>query len=260
MSTALHLDSLISNFDKLLTVSGGTTLASYIHKVQIANYDSFSQGLLDIIEAVTLGRAKGRYGQLEECTTDIIASLYEQPYISDIKLPELPDIGHDDLSNLKQLVIYVAQVKVAIQPYVDNESALKKKHLFLSSIDQKKLTLNKGFFYEFSDDELERIQLLINELRKEIAGSVFFEESHKARLLRRLEAMQSELHKKMSDIDKIWGLVGDAGVVMKKLGQDAKPIVDRIKELSQIAWKTQARAEELPSNSQHPLLDDDSII
>ncbi|MFV0597847.1 hypothetical protein [Shewanella sp.] len=95
---------------------------------------------------------------------------------------------------------------------------------------------------------------MINELREHISGSDLFEDNHRSRLLRRLESLQSEIHKKMSDVDKIWGLVGDAGVVIGKFGKDAKPFVDRIKELSQIAWKTQARAEELPSSSQNPLL------
>jgi hypothetical protein len=81
---------------------------------------------------------------------------------------------------------------------------------------------------------------------------------HRARLLRRLESLQSEMHKKMSDVDRIWGLVGDAGIVIGKFGKDAKPIVDRIKELSQIAWKTQARTEELSSSSKNPLLESDS--
>ena len=58
----------------------------------------------------------------------------------------------------------------------------------------------------------------------------------------------------MSDLDRFWGLVGDAGVVVGKLGKDAKPIVDRIQEVAEIIWRTQARAEELPSGQEMPLL------
>ena len=43
-------------------------------------------------------------------------------------------------------------------------------------------------------------------------------------------------------------------MVLGKLGQDAKPIVDRIKEVAEIVWQTQSRAEELPSGTEIPLL------
>jgi hypothetical protein len=73
-------------------------------------------------------------------------------------------------------------------------------------------------------------------------------------LLSRLEKLQSELHKRVSDLDRFWGLVGDAGVVLGKLGTDAKPIVDRVREIAQITWKTQSRTEELPSNISNPMI------
>lgn len=115
--------------------------------------------------------------------------------------------------------------------------------------------LGKTFLYEFSQGDLVEVQGLINELRGLISESKDLDQNHKQRLLRRLEQLQSELHKKMSDLDRFWGLIGDAGVVLNKLGNDAKPIVDRIREISQITWKTQSRAEELPSNADFPKLE-----
>ena len=58
----------------------------------------------------------------------------------------------------------------------------------------------------------------------------------------------------MSSLDKLWGLIGDVGVALGKFGKDAKPIVDRIREITMITWRTQARAEELPSATPLPLL------
>lgn len=81
-----------------------------------------------------------------------------------------------------------------------------------------------------------------------------FDAKHKDRVLKRLEALQREVHKKMSNLDKLWSLVGDAGVALGKFGSDAKPFVDRIREIAQIVWRTQARAEELPSGTPLPLL------
>lgn len=110
------------------------------------------------------------------------------------------------------------------------------------------------FSYEFSDGDLNKIQELVSQLRESIVSSTLFEEDHKARLLARLEKVQSELHKKMANLDRFWGLVGDAGVAIGKLGKDAKPFVDRIREISDIVWRTQSRAEELPSNTPMDLL------
>lgn len=112
----------------------------------------------------------------------------------------------------------------------------------------------KAFLYEFSQGDLDKIQQLVNELRDKITKCDQLENNHKQRLLRRLERLQGELHKKVSDLDRFWGLIGDAGVVLGKLGRDAKPIVDRIREIAEIVWRTQSRAEELPSDAPPPLI------
>lgn len=109
-----------------------------------------------------------------------------------------------------------------------------------------------SFTYEFSDGDLNRVQTLLNELRQLISETEQFEPSHQQRVLSRLENLQKELHKKVSDLDRFWGLVGDAGVMLEKLGNNAKPIVDRIREVTTIVWKTQGRAEQLSSNSPPP--------
>lgn len=64
-----------------------------------------------------------------------------------------------------------------------------------------------------------------------ITAGDYFEDDHQARLLKQVESLQLELHKKMSNLDRFWGLVGDAGVIAGKFGKDAKPLVDRIREL-----------------------------
>ena len=112
--------------------------------------------------------------------------------------------------------------------------------------------LSSGFKYEFSQGDLERVQKLINELRQEVSGCDDLEDGHKTRVLKRLESLQSEVHKKMSDIDKFFGLVSDASVILAKIGNDAKPIVDRVRELADIVLRTQTRAEELPSGTPLP--------
>lgn len=118
-----------------------------------------------------------------------------------------------------------------------------------------KASLGGVFVYEFSQGDLEKVQTLLSQLRDQIVASKFIEEEHQQRILRRLEKLQSELHKRVSDLDRFWGLIGDAGVALGKFGNDAKPIVDRIKEITEIVWQTQSRAEELPSGTPIPQLE-----
>lgn len=138
---------------------------------------------------------------------------------------------------------------------IESDLSVNAEHRRLADLKSKfKAGLGAGFFYEFSQGDLEKVQALINSLRGEISACNDLEEDHKQRLLRRLEKLQGELHKKVSDLDRFWGLIGDAGVVLGKLGNDAKPLVDRIREIADIVWQTQARAEELPSGTEPPLL------
>ena len=69
-----------------------------------------------------------------------------------------------------------------------------------------------------------------------------------------LEKLQSELHKKMSNLDRFWGFWGEAGVMLGKFGEDAKPIFDRIREIVEIAWRTQSAAEELRTGLPLPMI------
>ena len=149
----------------------------------------------------------------------------------------------------------INQYLSSLEQYCVSESSKLKIESYRSHF---KASLSAGFCYEFSQGDLERIQTLINETRILIANSTGLEKDHQRRLLARLEKLQSEIHKKTSDLDRLWGLIGDAGVVLGKLGNDAKPIVDRVKEIADIVWQTQSRAEELPSGTQIPMLSDKS--
>jgi hypothetical protein len=166
---------------------------------------------------------------------------------------EFPSTSPNVDVNCKNLTDYISVVENEIR----GKATLLKIQAYKSRYSA---ALKSSFAYEFSQGDLNRIQALINELRNLFAQNKELEEGHQRRLLSRLERLQAELHKRVSDLDRFWGLVGDAGVVLGKLGKDAKPIVERIKEVAEIVWKTQARAEELPSDSSNPMLecDDDA--
>jgi hypothetical protein len=149
--------------------------------------------------------------------------------------------------NIGILSSYVDETVIGIEKCITDEKFSTNRNRFRARFGGE-------FIYEFSDGDLSQVQTILNELRDNIAASELFDAKHKQRILNKLEALQRELHKKMSSLDKFWGLIGEAGVVLGKFGKDAKPFVDRIKELTRITWLTQARAEELPSGTTLPLL------
>jgi hypothetical protein len=164
------------------------------------------------------------------------------------ELQEMPVLSDNHAFNAEKILDYLRKLS-------SYASTQLQEHQLSTASAKFAAIAGTIFHYEFSDGDLRRIQQLINQLRDDISTSDLFEDQHKNRLLTRLEKLQSELHKKVSDLDKFWGLVGDAGVVLGKFGKDAKPIVDRIKEISDIVWRTQSRAEELPSACTHnPLI------
>ena len=112
--------------------------------------------------------------------------------------------------------------------------------------------LSKRPAYEFTEGDIEQIQEHVNQLRKLLQAATDLDEGHRARMLKRLEAFQAELHKKMSDLSKFFGFMGDMGVAMRKLGQDAKPIVDRYEQIIRAGWQAEARSAGLPHDSEMP--------
>lgn len=149
-----------------------------------------------------------------------------------------------------------------IQGFFDDKqrylSQVKTESLIEKSREKYDSHFENEFCYEFTEGDLNRIQQLINELRDNIQSSDLFTSDHKRRLLKRLERLQKELHKKVSDLDRFWGLVGDAGVVLGKFGNDAQPFVQRIKEIADIVWRTQSIGEELPSGTETPFLKEEN--
>lgn len=172
-----------------------------------------------------------------------------------VVLPTLPETRDQ---RIQLIVVFVNNTLQELKSYIQSE---EEQRVLQNLRGEFSAYIGKAFVYEFSDGDLKIIQKALNELRELVSASHIFEEKHRRRLLKRLEKLQQELHKKQSDLDHFWGLVGDAGVALGKFGQDAKPFVDRIREITDIVWRTQSRAEELPSDTrQAMLIESDKLI
>jgi hypothetical protein len=166
-----------------------------------------------------------------------------------VDLPEIHSL--ETQVKIDKVTHFAAAMNNSLTQYVRENMELGELDKFRRQFSTK---FGNTFIYEFTDGDIARIQLLLNELRDLISSSSDFEEKHKRRLHKRLENLQSELHKKMADLDHFWGLVGDAGVVLGKFGKDAKPFVDRIREITKITWRAQSIAEELQTDQPSPAL------
>jgi hypothetical protein len=156
------------------------------------------------------------------------------------------DLKYPSLSNnIQENIELIIRLFTSTRGIFDKMFTVGTLQSYKSAFEKK---FGKGFFYEFSDGDLKRIQELINQLRDLIVSTKELDDSHKSRLMKRLEGLQSDLHKKVSDLDRFWGFLVDASIVLKKVGENAKPIVDCVREILDIIWRIQARAEELPSN------------
>ena len=162
---------------------------------------------------------------------------------SDIKELKLkaPVIGGDPQADTKVIVEFITKVRKDARRRSHQSQYERYKNIFGTKF-------GKVFHFEFSEGDLKLIQELINELRDLISTTEELEEGHKHRLIKKLEKVQSELHKSVSDLDRFWGFCVDLSLVVGMMGENAKPTVDLVKKIVDIIWPAQTRAYELSSS------------
>jgi uncharacterized protein YoxC len=219
------------------------------HILELATSDPLN-GILALIQFTKEqmgshdGFDEGEYGVMLEAFA-LISSLRDANMIH-IEVYE-PDLDGNIQGSASKIWQYFSLVEEFLKSQASAHRLEDLKRKFAA-------TLTNSFGYQFTEGDIGRIQEIVNELRSLLTKDSGLEEGHKRRLLKRLEELQKELHKKVADLDHFYGLMGDFGVAVGKLGQDAKPFTDRIRELIGFAWKAQARAEQLSSSAENPLL------
>ncbi len=163
----------------------------------------------------------------------------------DIVFPELTESKMDSILIIRQAFFDLGREITKLEK--------NKAHSLLESTKFHFSTKFGGTFsYEFSKGDLKKIEAMLDGIGKFVAGSDEFDQGYKSRLLKRLKTLQDDSYKKVGDLDQFWGLIGEAGIARANLGRDAKPVVDRVRKIVEIVWRTQARAEELPSGLEIP--------
>jgi hypothetical protein len=157
---------------------------------------------------------------------------------------------HDGKVTPAEAFNFITNVQKQIEGVLAKEAAIELQRTLEARFAK---ALDSDFGYEFTDGDIKEAQELIDELRKFLQSTADLSEDHRARLLARLEEVQTELHKKMSTLDRIYCLTIEAG----KIGENAKPLIGAAKALFQLAWRTHAHKEGLPSGARPPQLGSD---
>jgi len=149
----------------------------------------------------------------------------------DAKLESFPEIGSQRHQNIANVTAYFSRLRDQARSELTGRYS---RGYFETKTEEYAALFSRLSIYEFSESDYKRVHDLVRELRDLIRGSSLITDEHKRRLLRRLEAMHAELHKKTSDIDRFWGFIGEAGIAMRKFGEDLAPISERVLELGGI--------------------------
>jgi hypothetical protein len=211
--------------------------------------DEADAGLQICEKLLAAGSSVVQHQQVEALAT---AYDFLNAFLHSIGMPPGPRMEARSLNEMRNTVLpFVQRTHRHFKGIVLEREADKQKMEFARGFGEK---YKKDFAYEFTDGDVSAIQKQIDSLRIMIVQSKYMDDGFRSRLLKRLEKLQGEFHKRMSDLDRFWGLMGDAGVALGRFGNDAKPFFNRVRELLETVWRTQARAEELPTNSPLPEL------
>jgi hypothetical protein len=163
-------------------------------------------------------------------------------------------IGYEiGISNLADDI--EANITYIVTTFNQYESIFKKasREHHVSKISE----LLTGKYYttiscRFTNSDLGRIKQLINELDRIVSETNNLSGSDKTSLLGELKIIRPDLEKGSLDLDSFWQLVEVANGMLGKLGKDAEPVAERIREIAVIAWRTPAYVHKLSSDTATP--------
>jgi len=158
---------------------------------------------------------------------------------------QAPEIAKLPIKNIHNIIRYCVELDEVAQYHL----ARLKVQLAHARYEQ---LFGVGYSYVLAGEDVEQARSLLSELKRLIEATTLLDDGFKQRLLKRLEKLHFKVHLKMRSLDRFWGLLGDAGVVMSMAGDEAKPIVEKIARLTNLTWEIQARNERLATDAPQP--------
>lgn len=97
------------------------------------------------------------------------------------------------------------------------------------------------YYYQFTEENLKKLSMLVESLYYQIESNQELSDEARFRLVRKLDATKGKIQRKMTNLDILWGLIGEARVTLGNNNNGVKQIHDRINAIANITRITQAR-------------------
>ncbi len=174
---------------------------------------------------------KDKQGFLEHYLTALGAfQAFADAYVLNFDFPEL---SGDREKNTREIRQFFITLRDALDAEVAKLTVEQAKHRFTGRFAP-------ASYFEFSDENLKKLRLLFTSIRYEVERLTGLREEMRWRLLRKLENSECKLQKRLPDLDRLWGFMGEARVILGTTDEDTKLILDRINEIARITRITQA--------------------
>ena len=102
-------------------------------------------------------------------------------------------------------------------------------------------------YFKLTVDEEKLVLDLAADMRRAILDAQCFDQPWKLRLLKRVSAIEFEVHRSKGRLDVVLGGLGDVGEALGKFGNDVKPILDRMAEIAKITRRKSSEYDQLPA-------------
>lgn len=159
-----------------------------------------------------------------------------------------PEFTRDEGANRTSIINYLTSCINQLNPEAQARAVAERTEAAIADGRQRFAQFSgAAFAYRFSESDFTRLQELINRLRELLVISKAIPEDHRQRLLMRLEALQRELHRQTTTLDKAWALVMEIGFTAMKVGDGAKEVAKVTGDIARILTLVAATAHGLPS-------------
>lgn len=147
----------------------------------------------------------------------------------------------------------------ALRQYLEQAVRLCREVQTRQRLDQLKLSvrwsMGLGVQYAFGATELKRLKELAHQMDAALVQGEALPDGLTQRLRARIARLLADLRPALPDMDRFWGLMGDARVIRASGNTQARQLAGWLGEMSDIVWHAQARAEGLPAVGHAPAVD-----
>jgi hypothetical protein len=154
-----------------------------------------------------------------------------------------PKVSKSAAENSRAILTYMDRLRGFMQQKLTEEQfdTLRTRYSAL---------LDRGMsHYHFDEHALRRIRRDIHLVREVLKDKTDLSEDQRRHMVARLSKLETELNHPDTDLDRFWGLIGEASLCAAKLGANGDLIVNGIRRILSIVWEAQCEAAGVPPNT-----------